>query len=240
MSFARRMQPPENEIPAAVAISTLLARTDEVAIGLIGAHAYTHGLRFNLAVRFRREPRGTMAQKSNALLNGYPGEDSAEPLLLGMEYADGRTVTNFQNPGFRGMPAAGDPAELSLSPTGGGGGGRSFDQSLWLTPLPPDGPLLVVCAWSAVGIAECRTILDGTAIAEAGSRAVTLWAPLPPEADEPFEPPVPRVPEGGWFAAVIGTGARQRRITGLNRISPDSYPDDHHRVMKVVRPTRLH
>jgi hypothetical protein len=47
-----------------------------------------------------------------------------------------------------------------------------------LTPLPPAGPLLVVCAWSAVGIAESRTILDGTAIAEAGTRAVTLWAPL--------------------------------------------------------------
>ena len=205
-ALIRRMSPPDNEMPAPVAISTLLARTDEVAIALIGAQVFTNGVRFELAVRLRSEPRGTMAQRSYALLNGYPAEDSDESLLLGLEFADGRTVMNVPDPGFLAMPAAGAPDQPMLSMAGGGGGGRSFDQSFWLTPLPPAGPLLVVCAWTAVGIGETRTTLDGTAIAEAGARAVTLWAPSPPDPEGPVEPPVPKVPEGGWFAAVVRAG----------------------------------
>jgi hypothetical protein len=156
-ALIRRMSPPENEIPAPVAISTLLARTDEVAIPLIAAQVFTNGVRFELAVRLRREPRGTMAQRSYALLNGFPVQDSDESLLLGLEFADGRTVMNVPHPGFRALPTAGGPDEPMLSMAGGGGGGRSFDQSFWLTPLPPAGPLLVVCAWTAVGIGETRT-----------------------------------------------------------------------------------
>ena len=207
LAFARRMNPPENEIPAAVATSALLARTDDVAIALIGAQAYTVGLRFDLVIRLRHEPRGAMAHKAYMLLSAYSGrEDSDERLLLGVEYADGRTATNFQSPGFRGMPVDDDPDEPVLSPMGGGGGGRSFDQSFWLTPLPPAGPLVVVCAWSAFDIPESRTVLDGAAIVEAASRAVVLWPPSPPQDEAPVEPPEPRVPDGGWFAGVIRAG----------------------------------
>src|SRR6478672_7856463 len=63
LALARRMNTPENEIPQAVATSALLARTDDVAIALIGAHAYTFGLRFDLVIRLRHEPRGAMAHR---------------------------------------------------------------------------------------------------------------------------------------------------------------------------------
>jgi hypothetical protein len=207
VAFARRLNPPENEMPAAVAISALVARTDGVAIALIGGHAYTFGLRFDLVIRLRQEPRGAMAHKLHGLLGGHPGlEDSDERLLLGVEYADGRAATNLRSPGFRGMPTDHDPEEPSLSPLGGGGGGRSFDQSFWLTPLPPTGPLVVVCAWSAFDIPESRTVLDGAAIVEAGSRAVVLWPSSLPGDEEPVEPPQPRVPGGGWFDRVNRRG----------------------------------
>ncbi len=148
-----------------------------------------------------------MAHKAYMMLSAYSGrEDSDERLLLGVEYADGRTATNFQSPGFRGMPADDDPYQPLLSPMGGGGGGRSFDQPFWLTPLPPAGPLVVVCAWSAFDIPESRTVLDGAAIVEAASRAVVLWPPSPPRDEAPVEPPEPRVPDGGWFASVVPTG----------------------------------
>jgi hypothetical protein len=122
---------------------------------------------------------------------------------LGVEYADGRTITNFPSGAFGGL--SDDPDKPSLSPTGGGGGGQSFDQSYWLTPLPPAGPLVVVCAWPAFDIPESRTIVDGVAIAAAGSRAVVLWPPSPPQDEEPFEPPPPRLPDGGWFSRVSRT-----------------------------------
>ena len=56
------------------------------------------------------------------------------------------------------------------------------------------------------GITEFRTVLDGAAIAEAGSRAMVLWPPSPPWDEEPGEPPGPRVPEGGWFDGVNRRG----------------------------------
>jgi hypothetical protein len=206
VAFARRMNPPENEIPVAVPISTLLARTDDIAIALIDAQAYTSGLRFNLAIRLRHEPRGSMRHKTYEMLNAYAGgEEADEQFLLGVEYPDGRTVTNFGRPGFPGIPTDDVPDKPSLSPTGGGGGGRSYDQSYWLTPLPPAGPLVVVCAWSAFDIPESRTVMDGAAIAEAGSRAVVLWPWSPPE-EEPFGPSTPRVPDGGWFDRVSRAG----------------------------------
>ena len=131
VAFARRMNPPENEIPAAVAISALLARTQDVAIALIGGHACTFGLRFDLVIRLRQEPRDAMAHKLHGQLGGHPGmEDSDERLLLGVEYADGRTATNLQSFGFRGIPADHDPEEPSLSPMGGAVGGvRSTSRS---------------------------------------------------------------------------------------------------------------
>ena len=207
LAINRRMNPPENEIPVVVPISTLLARTDTIAVALIGGHAYTDGLRFDLAVRLRQEPQGSMRHRSYVMLSPYAGSgDDDEQFLLGVEYADGRTATNFETLGFRGRPVDDDPEKPSLSPMGGGGGGRSFDQSFWLTPLPPAGPLLVVCAWSAFDIPETRTVVDGAAIADAGSRAVVLWQPSPPEDDEPFEPSMPRVPDGGWFDRVSRAG----------------------------------
>jgi hypothetical protein len=209
-AYAARMNAPENQIPVDVPISALLARTDDVAVALIGGHAYTSGFSFTVAVRFRQEPRGTMAQKSHAILSGYPAEDGDELLLLGLEFADGRTATNLQHPGFGFgfAPGFGDRDRPVLTPMGGGGGGRSFDQSFWVAPLPPAGPLSVVCAWTAVDIPETTHTLDGTAIAEAGSRAVTLWPYERPPDQEANEPVLPKVPEGGWFAEVV------RRLEG--------------------------
>lgn len=203
LAAAPRMNPPENEIPAAVAIHALLARSDDVAIALIGGYAYTVGLRFELIIRLRREPHGSMVQKSELLLSTYAGrDDSDEQLLLGVEYADGRTATNFHSLGPPAMPTDDGPNKPFLSPTGGSGGGRSMDQWFWLTPLPPAGPLLVACAWSGLGIPESQTVLDGAAINEAGSRAMVLWPPLPTWVEQPVEPVEPRVPNGGWFDKV--------------------------------------
>ena len=214
LAITRRMNPPENEIPVSVPISTLLARTDDIAVALIGAQAYTSGLRFDLAIRLRNEPRGSMRHRTYAMLNAYRGgEETDEQFLLGVEYPDGRTTTNFARPGFDGIPAD-EPQKPSLAAMGGSGGGRSYDQSYWLTPLPPAGPLVVVCAWSAFDIIESRTVVDGAAIAAAGTRAVVLWPWSPSEDDGPFEPPAPRVPDGGWFDRVNRAGPGNDRPLG--------------------------
>jgi len=47
------MAPPDNELPAVVPLRAVLARTDAVAIVVIGARVYRVGVQFDLIVRAR-------------------------------------------------------------------------------------------------------------------------------------------------------------------------------------------
>jgi hypothetical protein len=201
---SRRWKAPDNEVPVGVPGTVVLGRSDDAAVFLTGIQAYSTGIVFEVGVRLRRTPRGPWRHRVWAMLNGTGDDDpeSTGQLLLGVEYADGRAVANV---GFRPTVASEDgeeAAEPMLVGRGGGGGERVYDQSYWLSPLPPPGPLLFVCGWQALGIPETRVTIDGAAVAEARSRVTVLW-PAEPEDDQPREPPVPGVPDGSWFAAVV-------------------------------------
>lgn len=189
-AWRRRWAPPENEVPVPVPVSAVLGRTEDVAVALVGGAAYTTGLRFQVAVRLRAEPPGEHTHWMHLLDGG------GDQLLLGVEYADGRIATNLPSPTPPGV--APDDTEPSLNPSGGSGGSRSYDQDFWLYPLPPPGPLVLVCAWPAFGIPESRTELDGAAVLQAASRAEVLW-PWQPDEATPTRPE-PAVPTSGWFA----------------------------------------
>ena len=88
-----------------------------------------------------------------------------------------RFLTRMLDKRTRAAPADDDFEQPSLSPIAISGTGNSLDQSSWLTPLPPAGPLEVVCSWPAHDIPESRTVLDGAVIAQAASRAEVLWPP---------------------------------------------------------------
>jgi hypothetical protein len=88
-----------------------------------------------------------------------------------------RFLTRMLDKRTRAAPADDDFEQPSLSPIAIIGTGDSLDQSFWLTPLPPAGPLEVVCSWPAHDIPESRTVLDGAVIAQAASRAEVLWPP---------------------------------------------------------------
>jgi hypothetical protein len=76
------------------------------------------------------------------------------------------------------------------------------DQTFWVAPLPPEGPVVVVLTWPGFGIAETRTVLDGAAVRAAASSSRMLWPPQP--TVEPPEPPEPPRPASGWFAEPPG------------------------------------
>lgn len=202
-----RAFPPENEVPFAVPLTVVLGRSDDVAVALVGVLAYSTGLSFDLVVRLRAAPQGSSGHRVHEMLSGsWHGDDSdtEQQLLLGFQYADGRTATNLGGRWSGLVAEDGEPDAVAplLTPCGGSGGGRSYDQTFWLTPLPPPGPLLVVCTWPAFDIPESRVTVDGTLIAEAGSRAVTLW-PWEPEDEREHQPREPYVPAEGWFADAV-------------------------------------
>jgi hypothetical protein len=205
----RRMSAPENEAPAGLPFSAVLGRTDETAVCVTGFRVYSTGLAFTLSVRLRSEPRNRFRHRIHELLSGHgPGDPDGnldERLLLGVEYADGRTATNLTSdwpPRFE--QGAVEPDEPLLRMGGGGGGGRTYDHDFWLSPLPPAGPLTFVCRWPSFGITESQTELDATQVVAARERVQTLW-PWEPAADYELEPePVePQLPSDGWFAGAL-------------------------------------
>jgi hypothetical protein len=200
--WRRRMSQPEYEFPASVGLTVLLGRTDDAAVGLTHVEAFSTGFGFTLSVRVRRL-RPQFAHGGLHMLISSPAHRGIDVpledrLLLGIEYADGRRASTLTDLPMRGSAAMTDTDALVLVQQGGGGGENSVDQSYWVTPLPPEGPVTVVLAWPGFGMSESRTTLDGAAIRAAASRSQVLWPPQP-AVEVPEPPPTPR-PSSGWFA----------------------------------------
>jgi hypothetical protein len=189
--FYRRMSAPENEIPVALAENLLLARTDDAAVALVGLQVYSTGVAFTLIVRVRPASQQMAGRSVNDLVWEHgPGSGR---FLLGLELSDGRRVSNLRMPG--------GPADVVFTAGGGSGGEASIEQSWWLHPLPPEGPLRVVVRCAELGIGEADAVLDGTAIRRAAEDVVTLWPWAPPPEHLHAEPPrPPDVPPDSWFA----------------------------------------
>ena len=184
----RRMSAPDNEIPVALPINAVVARTDEVAFALLGLQVYSTGVSFDLAVRART---GTENNELNEIVFEH-GPPRAGRMMLGVELADGRRASNV-HAGHAG-------GDVVFHGGGGGGGNRSVDQSWWLSPLPPEGPLTFVVRCGALGIEETRTVLDGAQINRAAADVVVLWPWQPPTAHwSERPPPPPDVPDDSWF-----------------------------------------
>ncbi len=121
-----------------------------------------------------------------------PDDDApwqANRLKWGFELAAGRRVTNVDPSPWSGHTTPAGPGEWPWKPdhpvlTGGGGGGgmRSVDRGFWLWPLPPAGPLRVVCQWPAQGIETTVHELVAEPFIEAAGHAVSIWGP-PASAD---------------------------------------------------------
>jgi hypothetical protein len=64
----------------------------------------------------------------------------------------------------------------------GGSGGGGFDGSedvslrLWVWPLPPPGPVVLICSWERAGLAEAKLTLDPDAIQTAAAASEPYWS----------------------------------------------------------------
>ena len=202
----RHMAVPDNEFPTGIGATTLLASTDDAAVGVTHLEAFSTGFRFTLAVRVRQVPSRLAGGGLFMLVGGHvhPGVQVSleDRLLLGIEYSDGRRASTLQDGRMNSPDALVGDEELVLLSQGGGGGDLSVDQAYWVAPLPPEGPVAVLLRWPAFGMPESRTVLDGAAIRAAGSSSRILWPPQP-TIEPPSSPPPPR-PTSGWFS---GTSA---------------------------------
>jgi len=200
--WRRRNQAPDNEIPAGVGVAALLGRTENAAVGITQLEAFSTGFRFNVAVRARRLPAEFARGGLFMLISGHGRHGAEVPLenrlLLGVEYANGDRASNLEDMRLPGEETDDDERRLILSHHGGGGSDLTVDQSYWVSPLPPEGPVTFVLSWPGFGMAESRTEIDSAPIRAAAARSVHLW---PEQAGyEPPEPPPPPRPSTGWFS----------------------------------------
>ncbi|MCU7722605.1 hypothetical protein ODJ79_02645 [Actinoplanes sp. KI2] len=199
--WRRRHGAPDNEIPAGVGVAVLLGHTEEAAVGITQLEAFSAGFRFTLAVRLRRPRAGLAPGGLYMLIGAHIRPDTeippADRLLLGLEYANGDRASTLTEMDFPGSATV-DDGQLILTSQSGGGGDLTVDQSYWVSPLPPAGPVTFVLSWPGFGMPESRAEVDGALIREAAARSVELW-PEEPLAEPPEPTPPPR-PDTGWFS----------------------------------------
>jgi hypothetical protein len=106
-----------------------------------------------------------------------PGRESTydEMLLFGIEFSDGRKATNVGG----SWPGEDEPEGPALWGMGGGGGGGSWRQVFWVWPLPPPGPVGLVCEWPAAGLALARQEVAAQILLDAAARARGIFPDEP-------------------------------------------------------------
>lgn len=170
--------PPDNVLGEGCAFGTLLARTDDVALGISGLMAFPTGFSFLLSLHRRvPSPRGPGWGDPWHHRPPTSGEPVPEVLRFGIQFSDGRKATTLD--GFPDLDPR-DPGQLPPGPVlihrvGSGGGELSFEQGYWVWPLPPPGPLAFVCEWPSEGIELTRAEVEAGVLTAASGRAQVLW-----------------------------------------------------------------
>jgi hypothetical protein len=168
--------PPENVIPATVALDLVLVQRADLAIWIADALVFPSGLSFGISVQRR--------QRSQEPPLFFGPVEPGGP-RFGLRLADGRKVVVQRSGEMR--PFLQQPDHPILRPRSGSGGGHLSRATMWLWPLPPAGPLTFVCAWPAKGVEETSAEIDTGPLLAAGARAVEMWPddrPLPPSEDD--------------------------------------------------------
>jgi hypothetical protein len=174
--------PPDNVLGRAVSMEPLVFRSDAAAVLIDRFVVYPTGVEFQVDVRVRVAehdlwPLDWPHRRSRE----DPDEGLPDDLLrLGVIFADQRKATTLDRMNPHGED---EPSGPLLWQHSGGGGGHRWEQSMWLWPLPPLGPLVVVVEWPARGLVETRAQRDAGLLVEAAAQAVELWP------DERSDPP---------------------------------------------------
>jgi hypothetical protein len=174
--------PPVDELPVCVPLTLVLARSETGVIALSHASVYSTGVAIELLVQARGLPERE-AQRLFHEQHMPPTESDPSPayLRLGIEFADGSRASNLQGRHQRHdpeQPPAGPVLIQHGAGSGSSGPGRvSMRPGFWLWPLPPPGPVRLVCEWPLLDIPLTTVELDADELRSAASRALKLWEP---------------------------------------------------------------
>lgn len=178
------MEAPEDVLGVAVGSPFVLARTEALALAVLGLTAFPLGLTFSLAMVVRRGHEAEVDLDFDFDIGFYrfnrqrrrdPDKPLPDELLrFGVEYDDGRKATNLGHHHWD-LEAGEEPPGPVLSQRGGGGGSRSYRQGWWLWPLPEGDRLTFVAEWPAKGIPLTKHDVEAEPIRRAAREARPIW-----------------------------------------------------------------
>jgi len=119
--------------------------------------AFPSGVRFSLDARFGAgvfDPLGA-----------FPGTPGGAHIAV--TFADGRT--GMVTPVLYSFPA-----QVVLSYFSGGGNAKGWTMRLWLSPLPPAGPLTFDIGWPDKGVPVAAVTVDAAELRDAAQQAKRL------------------------------------------------------------------
>lgn len=164
---------PSGTLPGLVPFERILAQTDKVAICVTRIAAYPTGFEFDvLTMSAADQDIDPMMFHHHHLRRGASDEIPPEMLRFGVQFADGTKATNTGGFHHDRQP----PDGPVMHSGGGGGGGGSYRQTHWVWPLPPPGPVVLVCEWPAMNIPLTRSELDAQTILDAAARAQVIFS----------------------------------------------------------------
>jgi hypothetical protein len=169
-------KPSDEELAATFPIGETIALTERVALILTIARVYSNGVELVVERRIRRGSTGRREWlEMQSRMHDHYGRFDPERLRYGVVLGDGQKLILDLPPGLYGVT----PEKHSLTLTRGNGGGSedfyTFEDGMWLWPLPPEGPLEVVAQWPAFGVPESHVVLDSAPLRGLASRARKVW-----------------------------------------------------------------
>jgi hypothetical protein len=155
-------------LPATLAVDAVLQQDESIVVAVPHLDVFPNGFLINLLMLL--DPH--RAQELRALHRG--------PTIMprvGVRFADGRVGGRSAQPGMSNVSkdAEGFPTQPYIGIFRGGGGGSAWTLSVWVHPLPPDGPLEIFVALPSPATQELSTVVDGTAVRAAAERARVIW-----------------------------------------------------------------
>jgi hypothetical protein len=78
-AWHRKIDPPDNELPGAIPFRALFAKTDDLAVVLLGADAYSTGMLIKIAMRLRRADRSPYGLHADLTVRAALGSSWALP-----------------------------------------------------------------------------------------------------------------------------------------------------------------
>jgi len=170
-------RPSEGTLPEVVAVNEIVHRSDSVVAQLDHLRVYPNG--FTISLWILTSPHERVELRTQMLTASRLDPVSRWP-RIGVRFADGRSAG--REAAFHGghlnvaKDDRGIPTEPVLTLFGGGGGSHGWHVSVWVFPLPPEGPLEVYVAFPATDVGESKVVLDGGLVRSAAERARVIWS----------------------------------------------------------------